>query len=73
MTTNFHGFLNYLGNDLAKTLGEAVWAFARIEWLTYEYIEALAGGDLLILVGDQNMNRRLRVLQKLVERQPGTE
>ncbi|MBI3343501.1 MAG: hypothetical protein HY028_01265 [Gammaproteobacteria bacterium] len=61
-------FLEQLGEDLARKLGEAIWAFAKIEWLTYEYIKRLSSEDILYLVGDQNFKPRLKILAKLVEK-----
>lgn len=68
-----HGFLDKLSADLAKLLGQAIWSFAKIEWLTYEYIEILGGDGLLSLVGDQGFDRRVRILRKLIDRAGGPE
>jgi len=42
-------YLEELSDDLALKLGRAVWNFAKIEWLTYEYISHLCNDDILSL------------------------
>jgi hypothetical protein len=67
-TEDEKNYLETLSDALALKLGHAIWSFARIEWLTYEYIEVLANDDLLSLVGDQNFGQRIGILKKLVLR-----
>jgi hypothetical protein len=64
-------YLDSLGDELALALGRAVWAFARIEWLTYEYMRALSDDSLDELMGDQLFRARIRLTRQLVERLEG--
>jgi len=66
-------YLEELSDDLALKLGRAVWNFAKIEWLTYEYISHLCNDDILSLVGDQNFDPRLNILKKLITKSNATE
>lgn len=61
-------FLETLYRDLALALGNAVWAFARIEWLTYESLRRLSPGRVDELVGDVNFVPRVAILRRMVER-----
>ena len=45
-------YLETLYKELALALGDAVWAFAGIEWLTYECLRRLSKDRLDELVGD---------------------
>lgn len=60
--------LETLYRDLALELGNAVWAFARIEWLTYEKLGRLSPGRVDELVGDVNFRPRVAILRRMVER-----
>ena len=60
-------YLEQLNEDLSQKLGNAIWAFAKIEWLTYEYIKRLAGSNILELVVNQNFKLRLGVLEKIIK------
>ena len=61
-------FLETLYKDLALALGDAVWAFARIEWLVSEYLAHLSSDRIDELVGDMNFRPRANVLRRLIER-----
>lgn len=60
-------YLEQLGKELSQKLGDAIWDFAKIEWLTYKYIKLLAGSDVLELVAHQSFKLRLDVLGKIVK------
>lgn len=60
--------LETLHKDLALALGDAVWAFARIEWLTYESLRKLSKDRIDELVGDVNFRPRTAILRRMVER-----
>lgn len=66
--TNEEHFLDTLYKDLALALGNAVWAFARIEWLTYESLKRLSRDHLEELVADLNFRPRTAIIRRLVER-----
>lgn len=61
-------YLEVLYKELALALGDAVWAFARIEWLIYEYIGLLSTDRVDELVGDLNFRPRTSILKRIVER-----
>lgn len=61
-------FLETLYKDLALALGDAVWAFARIEWLTYESLGRLSRDRVDELVGDVNFRPRVAILRRIVQR-----
>lgn len=61
-------YLEVLYRDLALALGNAVWAFARIEWRTYEYLRRLSRDHLDEVVGDVAFRVRCSILRRLVER-----
>jgi len=61
-------YLEVLGDELSLAVGQAIWAFARIEWLTYEYLKHLCRDELDILMADQLFRARTRVMRRLVER-----
>lgn len=60
-------YLEQLNEELSQKLGNAIWAFAKIEWLTYEYIKRLAGSSVLELVANQSFKLRLEVLEKIIK------
>lgn len=60
--------LEVLYKDLALALGDAVWAFARIEWLIYEYLGQLSVDRLDQLVGDLAFRSRTSILTRIIER-----
>ncbi|OGT80108.1 MAG: hypothetical protein A3H91_10170 [Gammaproteobacteria bacterium RIFCSPLOWO2_02_FULL_61_13] len=72
MTTEPH-YLETLYKDLALALGDAVWAFARIEWLVYEQLGRLSTDRIDELVGDMNFRHRANILRRLVERRATDE
>jgi hypothetical protein len=61
-------YLETLYKDLALALGDAVWAFARVEYLVYEYLGHLSSDRVDELVGDMNFRARANILKKLIER-----
>jgi len=61
-------YLETLYRDLALALGDAVWAFAKVEWLTYEQLGRLSVDRVDELVGDINFRPRTAILQRLIER-----
>jgi hypothetical protein len=61
-------YLETLNKDLALALGDAVWAFARIEWLTYECLGWLSADHSDQLVGDLSFRSRTAILTRLVDR-----
>jgi hypothetical protein len=66
-------YLEILGDELSLALGKAVWAFARIEWLTYEYMKKLSSDSLDMLMGDQMFKARIKLVKHLVLRIEGLE
>lgn len=60
-------FLEQLGQELTEKLGDAIWSFAKIERLTYEYLRVLGGQESLVLAGHQNFVPRLNALKRLIE------
>lgn len=60
-------FLEQLGQELTEKLGDAIWSFAKIERLTYEYLRVLGGQEALVLAGHQNFVPRLNALKRLIE------
>ncbi len=60
-------YLETLYKELALALGDAVWAFARIEWLTYSCLRSLSRDRLDELVGDLNFRSRTAILRRLVD------
>jgi hypothetical protein len=65
-------YLEVLYRDLALALGDAVWAFARIEWLVYEYLGRLSKDHVDELVGEVAFRSRCAILRRLVERRATT-
>ncbi|GKS63695.1 hypothetical protein YTPLAS72_09990 [Nitrospira sp.] len=59
-------YLETLYKELALALGDAVWAFARIEWLTYSCLRGLSRDCLDELVGDLNFRNRTAILRRLI-------
>ena len=60
-------YLEQLNQELTENLGEAIWSFAKIERLTYEYLRVLGGQEALVLAGHQNFGPRLNALKRLIE------
>src|SRR5882762_1784545 len=60
--------LEILNKDLALALGDAVWAFARIEWLVYECLGWLSVDQIDQLVGDLPFRSRTAILTRIVDR-----
>jgi N-acetylglutamate synthase-like GNAT family acetyltransferase len=61
-------FLETLYKDLALALGDAIWAFARIEWQTYERLRMHSQDGLDDLLGDIGFRQRTTILRRLIER-----
>ena len=61
-------YLEILGDELALAVGQAIWAFAKIEWLTYKYMKLLSKEDLGNLVEGLLFSKRIEVIKKLVNR-----
>jgi hypothetical protein len=66
-------YLETLYKDLALALGDAVWAFARIEWLTYEWLGRLSKDALDELVEDMTFRPRIELLCRLVNRRHASQ
>lgn len=60
--------LEVLYKDLALALGDAVWAFARIEWVVHEDLGRLSVDRVDQLVGDLAFRARTSILIRIVER-----
>jgi hypothetical protein len=60
-------YLETLYKELALALGDAVWAFARIEWLTYSCLRSLSRDRLDELVGGLGFRSRTTILRHLVD------
>lgn len=61
-------YLEVLGDELSLAVGQGIWAFTRIEWLTYEYLRRLSRDELDVLMGDQLFRARTKVVRKLILR-----
>lgn len=61
-------YLETLGDELSLALGRAIWTFAKIEALTYEYIKALSKDNLNDLLGRQTFKARMDLIKKLIVR-----
>jgi hypothetical protein len=59
------------GDELSLALGRAIWAFSKIERLTYEYLKALSNEPLDVLMVDQPFKSRIKLIKQLVERLAG--
>ncbi|WP_321927585.1 hypothetical protein [Paraburkholderia guartelaensis] len=74
--TNERSFLDELHQmrtELAQALGEAIWAFAMIERLTYGYMKKLSSDRLDELMGGQQFRSRIELVERLVKRLKGQE
>ena len=68
MSSSDDNYLSGLNDELALALGHAVWAFAQIEWVTYEYMKELSNDSLDELMGDQLFKARVRLIRHLIDR-----
>jgi hypothetical protein len=59
--------------ELSQALGEAMWAFAMVERLTYQYMRKLSSDSLDELMGGQSFSARISLIRKLVDRLKGQE
>ncbi|MFP3558172.1 hypothetical protein SB861_47035 [Paraburkholderia sp. SIMBA_049] len=66
-------YLEDLNAELAQALGEAIWAFAMIERLTYSYLRKLSSEPLDELMGDQQFRPRIKLIRHLVKRLKGQD
>ena len=66
-------YLKTLGDELALAVGQAIWAFAKIEWLSYRYMKLLSKDDLDGLVDGLLFKKRIEVIKKLVIRIVGLD
>ena len=66
-------YLEKLSEELSLALGEAVWAFGKIETLTYKYIKKLSKDDLIDLFGHQSIGKRIDLIKKLINRINGLD
>lgn len=66
-------YLEVLGDELSLAVGQAIWAFTRIEWLTYEYLKRFSRDELDVLMGDQLFRARTKVVRKLILRSEKTQ
>lgn len=64
-------FIETLSDELASALGRAIWAFAKIEWLTYKYMKKLSKEDLDVLVDGLLFSKRIEIIKRLVNRIDG--
>ena len=63
--------LEALHNQLSSVLGEAIWAFSKIESLTYDYLRVLSIEPLHELMQGQAFASRCTVAERLVNRIEG--
>ena len=66
-------YLEDMRAELSQALGEAMWAFAMVERLTYQYMKKLSSDALDELMGGQSFSARIRLIRKLVDRLKGQE
>ena len=67
------GFLQQLHRELALALGDAVWAFARIEWVVHDYLRRLSNDPLDELLADFNFRPRANVLRRLIQKREASQ
>lgn len=65
--------LDDLYASLSSELGNAVWSFARIEWLVYTYIGKLSVDRIDELIGDVGFHARVEILKRLIQRKETSE
>ena len=58
-------YLETLSEELSLALGEAVWAFAKIEWITYRYLKALSNDQLDVLMNGFAFRSRADTIRNL--------
>jgi hypothetical protein len=59
--------LNQMGAELSMALGGAIWAFAQIEKLTYEYIAKQYADPIDDLIGELSFGSRTKILRRIVK------
>ena len=65
--------LEELHNQLSLALGEAIWAFSKVESLTYDYLRVLSTEPLHELMDGQSFASRCKLAERLVSRIEGRE
>ncbi|MGZ8262445.1 MAG: hypothetical protein ACXWTU_05715, partial [Methylotenera sp.] len=58
--TQNQNYLEELSDELSIALGKAIWTFAKIEAVTYDYIKKLSKDDLNSLLGNQPISSRIK-------------
>lgn len=71
-SVRYRGWMDQ-NRDLAQKLGEAIWAFALVERATYRYMKKLSSDTLDVLMADQSIPVRIRVIKQLIARADGPE
>ena len=66
-------YLDRTNKELAQTLGEAIWAFSKVERATYRFMKKLSTDTLDVLMADQSIPVRIRVMKLLIARANGPE
>jgi len=59
--------LEDLYRDLSLALGDAVWAFARIEWITYNHINSYYSDSVDNLIVEIGFANRAEILKKIIK------
>jgi hypothetical protein len=65
--------INELEEKLSLALGRAVWAFARVELESYNYLRLLARDSIDRFMANHSLSARLKVVRELIKRLPGNE
>jgi hypothetical protein len=66
--------LNQMGAELSMALGSAIWAFAQIEKLTYEFIAKQYADSIDDLIGELSFRSRTKILRKIIkEKKPSSD
>jgi hypothetical protein len=68
---NSQDYLEELSDELSMALGKAIWTFAKIEALTFEYIKKLSRDDLNSLLDNPSISSRIKLIRKLIDRIKG--
>jgi len=71
-SVHYNGWVSQ-NRELAQKLGEAIWAFALVERATYRYMKKLSSDTLDVLMADQSIPVRIRVIKQLIGRSHGSE
>lgn len=68
---NSQNYLEELSDELSMALGKAIWTFAKIEALTFEYIKKLSRDDLNSLLDNPSISSQIKLIIKLIDRIKG--